>query len=159
MAVEVGQKAPDFTLPDSNNTPQKFSDIAKDKNVVLAFFPGAFTGVCTKEACSLRDSASKLNSSNAQVIGISVDSPFAQKGWAAANNLNFPLLSDFSRKVVNQFGVALPNFAKLEGYTASQRAVFVIDKTGTVRYKQVTPSPGVEPNYDEINQAVAKLPK
>ena len=159
MAIDVGQKAPDFTLPDSNNTPQKFSDLAKGKNVVLAFFPGAFTGVCTKEACSLRDSSSKLNSMNAQVIGISVDSPIAQKAWTAANNLNFPLLSDYSRKVINQFGVALPNFAKLEGYTVAQRAVFVIDKTGTVRYKHVTSGPGVEPNYDEINQAVAKLPK
>jgi peroxiredoxin len=159
MAVDVGQKVPDFTLADTNNTSQKFSDLARGKNVVLAFFPGAFTGVCTKEACSLRDTADKFNSMNAQVIGISVDSPIAQKAWVAANNLNFPLLSDYSRKVINEFGVALPNFAKLEGYTVAQRAVFVIDKTGTVRYKQVTSGPGVEPNYEEIKEAVAKLPK
>ena len=159
MALDIGQKVPDFTLPDGSNTPQKFSDLSKGENVVLAFFPGAFTGVCTKEACAFRDSSDKLNASNAQVIGITVDSPFAQKGWATANNLNFPLLSDYSRKVVNQFGVALINFAKLEGYTASQRAVFVIDKSGTLQYKQVTASPGEELNYEEINQAVAKLPK
>ena len=155
MAVEVGSKAPDFTLHDTALKKRSLSEF-KGKNVVLAIFPGAFTGVCTKTACTLRDSAEKLNSLDTQVVGISVDPPFSQKAWADQNNLNFPMLSDFSRQVVNQYGTALQNFAGMEGYVSSHRAVFVLDKDGVVRYKWVS-APTDEPNYDEINQALAKL--
>lgn len=156
MAAEVGQKAPDFTLFDSAKQPTKLSD-SKGKNVVLAFYPGAFTGVCTTEMCTFRDRFDSLNSMNAQVIGVSVDGIFAQKAFSDANNLNFPLLSDFNRETVEAYGVALPNFAGMEGYTASERAVFVIDKNGVIRFKWVGENPGVEPDYDEVQRQVDAL--
>ena len=156
MAAEVGQKAPDFTLFDSAKQPTKLSD-SKGKNVVLAFYPGAFTGVCTTEMCTFRDRFDSFNSMNAQVLGVSVDGIFAQKAFSDANNLNFPLLSDFNRDTVEAYGVALPNFAGMEGYTASERAVFVIDKNGVIRFKWVGENPGVEPDYDEVQRQVDAL--
>ncbi|MDE0719121.1 MAG: peroxiredoxin [Dehalococcoidia bacterium] len=156
MAAEVGQKAPDFTLFDSAKQPTKLSD-SKGKNVVLAFYPGAFTGVCTTEMCTFRDRFDSLNSMNAQVLGVSVDGIFAQKAFSDANNLNFPLLSDFNRETVEAYGVALPNFAGMEGYTASERAVFVIDKNGVIRFKWIGENPGVEPDYDEVQRQVDAL--
>ena len=156
MAADVGQKAPDFTLYDSGKQETKLSD-SKGKNVVLAFYPGAFTGVCTTEMCTFRDRFDSFNSSNAQVFGISVDGIFAQKAFSDANNLNFPLLSDYNREVVTAYGVALPNFAGMDGYTASQRAVFVIDKEGVIKFKWVGENPGVEPDYDEVQRQVDQL--
>jgi len=156
MAAEVGQKAPDFELFDSAKQPTKLSD-SKGKNVVLAFYPGAFTGVCTTEMCAFRDRFESFNSMNAQVFGISVDGIFAQKAFSDANNLNFPLLSDYGRKTGADYGVALPNFAGMEGYTASERAVFVIDKEGVIQFKWVGENPGVEPDYDEVQRQVDKL--
>ena len=156
MAADVGQKAPDFTLYDSSNQETKLSD-SKGKNVVLAFYPGAFTGVCTTEMCTFRDRFDSFNSMNAQVFGISVDGIFAQKAFSDANNLNFPLLSDYNRETVTAYGVALPNFAGMDGYTASQRAVFVIDKEGVIKFKWVGENPGVEPDYDEVQRQVDQL--
>ena len=156
MAVEVGQKAPDFALFDNDRTKRTLDEF-KGKNVVLAFVPGAFTGVCTTEVCTLRDQMDQFNSMNAQVLGISVDGPFAQKAWSDANNLNFPMLSDFSREATNAYDVALPNLAGLEGYVVSNRAVFVLDGEGVVRYKWIAPSPTNEPDYDEVRAAVAAL--
>lgn len=156
MAVEVGQPAPDFTLYDTDRQQRSLSEF-KGKNVVLAFFPAAFSGVCTKEMCSFRDQSGQFNSMNAQVVGISVDPPGSQKAWAEQNNLQFPLLSDFNRKVVNQYGVAFQNLGGMEGYVAANRAVVVLDKNGVVQYKWVAPNPGTEPNYDEVREAVGKL--
>lgn len=156
MAVEVGQPAPDFTLYDTDRKQRSLSEF-KGKNVVLAFFPGAFTGVCTTEMCTLRDNIDQFNSMNAQVIGITVDPPFAQKAWTDQNKVNYPFLSDFGREVVNQYGLTFANLAGLEGYVAANRAVLVLDKSGVVRYKWVAPNPGTEPNYDEVKQAVSSL--
>ena len=158
MAVEVGQAAPEFSLYDADRNRQSLSDL-KGKNVVLAFYPGAFTGVCTTEMCALRDQMDQFNSLNAQVLGISVDPPFSQKAWADANGLNFPLLSDYTHQVVNLYDVALENLAGMEGYTAANRAVFVVDKDGVVRYKWIAPSPVNEPDYDEIRGALEGLSK
>lgn len=158
MAVEVGQKAPEFSLYDHDRKERKLSEF-QGKNVVVAFFPGAFTGVCTTEMCALRDRAGEFNTLNAQVLGISVDPPFSQKAWSDQNHLNFPILSDFSRQVVNQYGVAWPNLGGVQGYVAANRAVFVLDRSGVVRYKWVAPNPGTAPNYEEINQALSRLPK
>jgi peroxiredoxin len=94
---------------------------------------------------------------NAQVLGISVDPPFSQKVWAENNGLNFPVLSDFNRQAVDLYGVPLQDLAGLEGYVAANRAVFVLDKGGVVRYKWVAPAPGTEPLYDEIKQALERL--
>ena len=156
MAVEVGQAAPGFTLHDADRQQRSLSDY-RGKNVVLAFYPGAFTGVCTTEMCTLRDSMGQFESLNAQVLGISVDGAFAQKVFSDQNNLNFPLLCDYSRQVVEQYGLGLPNFAGMEGYTASQRAVVIVDGEGTVRYSWIAPNPGVEPDYDEVRAALNGL--
>ena len=158
MAAEVGQAAPDFTLYDADRKQRKLSEF-KGKNVVLAFFPGAFTGVCTKEMCTLRDSLAQFNSMNSQVIGISVDPFGSLKAFSDQNKLGFPLLTDFDRQAVKQYDVAFPNLGGVEGYVASKRAIFVLDKGGVIRYKWVGPTPGVEPNYEEVSQAVARLPK
>lgn len=156
MAVQVGSQAPSFTLVDTDKKPRSLHEF-RGKKLVIAFFPGAFTGVCTKEMCALRDSMSKLNELDAQVIGISVDSPFANKGFAERNNLQFPLLSDYTRTAVRTYGVELPNFSGLEGYTVAQRSVFVLDKDGIVRYVWVAENPGIEPNYDELTKAVSSI--
>ena len=158
MAVDVGQRAPDFTLYDADRKQRKLSEF-HGKNVVLAFYPGAFTGVCTKEMCALRDSLTQFNSMNAQVVGISVDPFGALKAFSDQNKLGFPVLSDFNRQVVRQYDVAFQNLGGVEGYVAANRAVFVLDKNGVVRYKWVAPQPVNEPNYEEVKQAVAKLPK
>ncbi len=156
MALKVGAKAPEFTLFDTERKARSLSEF-KGKKTVLAFYPGAFTGVCTKEVCAFRDSLSELNALNAQVVGISVDSPFANKAFAAQNNLQFPLLSDFDRQVVKNYGIELKDFAGLKGYSAAKRSVFVIDSAGVVRYSWVTDDPGVEPKYDEITKAIEAL--
>ena len=155
MTVEVGQQAPNFSLADTERKPRSLSDF-RGKNVVLAFMPGAFTGVCTKEVCAFRDSTARLNGLDTQVIGITVDSPFAQKAWAEQNKLDFLLLSDYERKVVNLYGATLPNLAGLQGYVAASRTVFVVDKFGVVRYKWAG-EPAKEPPYEEITQALSKL--
>lgn len=156
MAAEVGQQAPEFTLYDTDRKERSLNEF-KGQNVVLAFFPGAFTGVCTTEMCTFRDRMEQFNSLNAQVLGISVDGAMSQKAFSDQNNLNFPVLSDFQRKVVNQYDVELPNFGGMEGYVAAQRAVFVLDKGGVVRFKWVAASPGIEPDYDEVKDAVSNL--
>jgi peroxiredoxin len=107
--------------------------------------------------CAFRDSMSRLNELNAQVVGISVDSPFANKGFAERNQLQFPLLSDYARTTIKAYGIELPNFAGLEGYTVAKRSVFILDQDGVVRYAWVSDNPGVEPNYDEVTEALAGL--
>src|SRR5262249_40585328 len=125
--INAGTPAPSFKL--HNTKKEEVSlDSMKGKNVVLLFFPAAFTGVCTKEMCNFRDSLAQFNSLNAQVLGISVDSPFSNGAFAEKNNLNFPLLSDYTRDTVKKYGVALDDFAGMKGYTASRRAVYVLDK-------------------------------
>jgi len=149
MAINIGSKAPEFTLFDTDKKPRSLSEF-KGKNVVLAFYPGAFTGVCTKEFCALRDAMSKFNTLQAQIVGISVDTPFANKGFALHNNLQFPLLSDYSREVSKQYGGVYEDFSGMKGYTASKRAVFVIGSDGVVKYVWISENPGLEPSYDEI---------
>ena len=156
MPVDVGQAAPDFSLYDTDRQQRTLSEF-KGQNVVIAFFPGAFTGVCTTEMCTLRDSLSQFNSMNAQVIGISVDGAMVQKAFSDQNNLGFTVLSDFQRQAVSLYDVSLPNFAGMDGYVAAQRSVFVVDKEGIVKYKWVADSPGNEPNYEEVQRAVGQL--
>jgi glutaredoxin-dependent peroxiredoxin len=153
MAINVGNKAPEFTLFDSDKKPRSLSEF-RGKKTVLAFYPGAFTGVCTKELCTFRDAMSNFNNLHAQVVGISVDSPFANKAFAMQNNLQFPLLSDYTREVCKQYGGVHEDFAGLKGYTASKRAVFIVDANGSVKYAWVSENPGIEPDYDAISQAL-----
>jgi peroxiredoxin len=156
MPPTVGSKAPDFTAYDFDKKPRSLSEFLS-KKTVLAFFPGAFTGVCTKEMCTFRDSLSKLNGLNAQVVAVSVDSPFANKGFATANNLTFPILSDYSREAIKKFDILLNNFAGLNGYVVAKRSVFVLDKDGVVKYTWVSEDPGKEPPYDEVMKALSSF--
>lgn len=156
MSAEVGQKAPQFTLVNTDLKATSLSDFA-GKNVVLAFYPAAFTGVCQKELCTFRDALNDFTSARTAVVGVSVDSPFANKEFAAKNGLNFPLLSDITRDVIKQYDVVFNDLAGVKGFTVAKRAVFVIDRQGTIRYKWVAPEPKVEPNYAEVTAAVKKL--
>jgi glutaredoxin-dependent peroxiredoxin len=156
MAVNVGDKAPDFTLFDTEKKNRSLNEFF-GKKTVLAFFPGAFTGVCTKEMCALRDSMTRFNELDAQIIGISVDGPFANKAFASQNNLQFPILSDFAKATIQAYGIVHDGFAGLTGYVASKRSVFVLDKGGVVRYAWVSDNPGVEPNYEEVAKALAAI--
>lgn len=156
MALTVGSKAPDFSLLDTEKKPRSLKEFL-GKKLVLAFYPGAFTGVCTKEMCSLRDSLSRFNEMNAQVVGVSVDSPFANKAFALQNNLQFPLLSDHTRSVSRQYAGVYEDFSGITGYAAAKRAVFILDKDGVVRYTWVTENPGVEPNYADVASALAPV--
>ena len=156
MAITVGQSAPDFTLHETPQQQRSLSDY-RGRNVVLAFFPGAFTGVCTTEMCALRDRIDQFSSMNAEVIGITVDPLFAQAAWKAANNVEYTFLSDYNREVVNAYDVALPGLAGMQGYVAAKRAVTIVDAQGVVRYHWVSESPGVEPDYEEVRAAVAAL--
>ena len=152
--VEVGQKIPDIELYDTERSAVKLSSY-KGKPVVLLFYPGAFTGTCTKEMCTFRDSMSKYNGMN--VLGISVDAPFANKAFKSENNINFPLLCDFNRDAVKAFNNYHENFAGLKGYTASKRAVYVLDGDQVVRFKWVTDNPGVEPDYATVSSEADKV--
>lgn len=156
MAADVGQTAPQFTLVNTDLKTMSLADFG-GKNVVLAFYPAAFTGVCQKELCTFRDGLNDFSSANTAVLGVSVDSPFANKEFAAKNGLNFPLLSDINREVIKQYDVLFNDLAGVKGFTVAKRAVFVIDRGGVIRYKWVAPEPKVEPNYAEVTAAVKKL--
>jgi peroxiredoxin len=155
MGVEVGQQAPDFTL--LNTEREKVSlESLRGKPVILAFFPLAFSPVCTEEMCTFRDSLGELNSANAQVVGLSVDSPFALKAFATAEGLQFPLLSDFNKETSRAYGVLNENLlGAFQG--VANRAVFVIDKNGRVAHRWVSEDPRVQPNYAEIKSLVRTL--
>lgn len=156
MPVEVGQRVPDVPLVNAERKPVTLTALL-GQPTVLAFFPGAFTGVCTREACTLRDGLARFSDLGAQVVGISIDSPFAQKAFADAHNLNFPLVSDFNRHAVRAFGIEDPNFAGGQLPGVAKRSVFVVDRDGIVRYRWVSDNPGVEPNYDEVAEAVKQI--
>jgi len=155
MAVDVGTKAPDFTLPDQDRKPVKLSEETVKGPVVLAFFPAAFSGVCTKEMCTFRDSMSELNKVSAQVLGVSVDTFFALKAWGDAEKLNFSLLSDFNKDVIRQYGVFNEDMIGLKGI--AKRSVFVIDRSGVVRHREVLEDARNEPDYGKVKQALAGL--
>jgi len=154
MALKKGDKAPEFTLYDTERKERSLSEFL-GKKTVLAFYPGAFTGACTNEMCSFRDAMGAFETMNAQVVGISVDSPFANGGFRNVNKLNFPLLSDFDRKVSTQYTGLYDNFGHVNGYTASRRTVILLDEKGVVTYVWSTDNPGQEPDYAEIRSALA----
>ena len=156
-AVKVGDKVPDFTLPDTDLKPRILREFL-GKKTVLAFFVGAFTSVCTKEMCAFRDSMARLIDLKAQIVGIAVTDPFSNKAFAEKNKLTFPILSDYKREVVRTYGIELPNFAGLKDYTTAKRAVFILDEGGIVRYVWITDNPAVEPNYSEIEAFLEKMP-
>ncbi len=155
--VEIGESVPKIKLVDTEFNQVSLPKASKGKAAVIAFFPGAFTGVCTKEMCTFRDGMAQFNAINANLYAISVDGPFANKVFKENNNLNFTLLSDYKRKAIKKFGVILQDFAHLKGYTAAKRSVFVMDSKGIVKYKWVSDDPTVEPNYAEVQAALQSI--
>jgi peroxiredoxin len=154
MALDVGSNAPDFTLPNQDREPVRLS-AQRGRPIVLAFFPAAFSSVCTAELCTFRDSLAKLNRANAQVYGISVDTFFALKAFQDAERLTFPLLSDFNKQVIREYGVYNDDMIGLKGI--AKRAVFVIDRNGVVQHRQVLEDARNEPDYARVLEAVAAL--
>ena len=156
MQVNVGQRAPEFHLFDQEKILRSLSDFTGRKTV-LCFFPGAFTTVCTKEMCTLRDSNQSFLDLGARVVGISVNDPFTNKAFVQANNLPFSILSDYARATVLTYGVHHNDFAGLSGYTVAKRSVFILDDQAIVRYKWVSEEPSTEPDYHEILGQSAEL--
>ena len=154
MSVDVGSKAPDFTLTNEERQPVTLSQ-QRGKPVVLAFFPAAFSSVCQKELCTFRDSMARLNDAKAQVYGISIDTFFTLKAFHDAQNLTFPLLSDFNKEVIREYGVFNPDMIGLKGI--AKRAVFVLDRDGIVRHKEVLEDARNEPNYEAVFAALTKM--
>lgn len=154
--IKVGDKAPDFALPDVNLKQRSLSEFL-GKKTVLAFFVGAFTSTCTKEMCAFRDSMARLTNLKAQVIGVSVSDPFSSKEFTEKNRLPFPILSDYKREVIKKYGLEFPDFAGLNGYTVAKRSIFILDEKGIVRYVWVSENPSVEPNYQEIQNALVQI--
>jgi len=155
MSVDVGAKAPDFTLHNQNREDVTLSQELKKGPVVLAFFPAAFSGTCQQEMCTFRDSAADLNKVKAQVLGISTDTFFALKAWGDQQKLNFPLLNDFNKEVIPKYGVLNPDMIGMKNI--AKRAVFVIDQHGVVRHREVLEDARNEPNYDNVKKALASL--
>jgi peroxiredoxin len=155
MAVEVGAKAPDFTLHNQDHELVTLSEVLKKGPVVLAFLPGAFSGTCTAEMCNFRDAEADLNKLSAQVLGVSVDTFFTLKAWSDAHKFKFPLLSDFNKEVTPQYGVLNPDMIGLKNI--AKRAVFVIDRAGVVRHREVVEDARNEPDYGKVKQALAGL--
>ena len=148
-SIEIGMEAPDFELPDIDMKTHKLSDY-RGKKLVLAFFPAAESPVCTLEMCSFRDSLKDLMEIGAQVVGISVDGPFANKIFSQNRQLNFPLLSDYKRETISKYGIVMKDLGNLKDYNAAKRSIFIIDTNGIILYKWVSDNPLIEPNYEEI---------
>lgn len=155
MSATVGQKAPNFELPDQDKNMVKLESF-KGKNVVLLFFPAAFTGVCTKEMCQSRDELSFYNGMNAVVLGISVDMPFTLAKFKELNQLNFPLLSDFNKEAITAYGCKYDTWvANLHG--VAKRSSFVIDKEGTIQFAQILETAGDYPDFAGIKKTLESL--
>lgn len=155
MKIQVGQQAPDITLHDTEKKPVSLSE-QKGNNVLLLFFPLAFTSTCTKELCSIRDNISMYNNVNAKVFGISVDSPQTLARFKEDQHLNFSLLSDFNKEASTAFGCLYEVFSGwMKG--VSKRSAFIVDKNGVVKYAEVLENAGALPNFEAINKILTSL--
>jgi len=158
MPLKVGDKAPDFEALDTDLKPVRLSEVlARGRYVVLLFFPGAFTSVCTKELCTFRDNMAKLAKANAEIIAVSVDSPFSLKEFKEKNRLPFTLVSDFNRQIIALYDVVLPKLLHFPLYYLAKRAVYIIAPDGTIKYVWYSDNPLDEPPYDEVIETVNKL--
>jgi glutaredoxin-dependent peroxiredoxin len=158
MAISVGTKAPDFTLKSKQASGLVDVQLSKNfgkKNTVLLFFPAAFTSVCTNEMCEISSGLNAYTGLNAEVIGVSVDSPFAQEAWAQKEKIGIPLASDLNKEVIKKYDVVFPMLAGI-GDTAA-RAAFVIDKQGVIQYSEQTPTPKDLPNFAKVKETLGKL--
>ena len=158
MAIPVGSKAPDFSLKSkqaSGLTDVKLSNNFGKKNTVVLFFPLAFTSVCTKEMCDITAGLNAYESLNTEVIGVSVDSPFAQEAWAQKEKINITLASDLNKETAKAYGTLLPDLLGLGAVSA--RAAFVVDKNGVIQYSEQTPTPKDLPNFNAIRDTLSNL--
>ncbi len=155
MSIQVGQLAPDFTLFNTEKNKVSLNDF-KGKNVIVLFFPLAFTGVCTNEMCSMRDNMATYNSLDAEVIGISVDSLFVLDRFKKENNLEFNLLSDFNKETATAYGCLYDTFV-FDMHGVSKRSAFVINKEGMIAYAEVLESAGDLPNFEAIQECLKGL--
>ena len=155
MILKKGDKAPNFTLVSSDKSEVSLKDY-EGKNVVVLFFPLAFTGVCTAELCSMRDDIATYNNMNTDILAISVDSPFSLGKFKEEQSLNFPLLSDFNKEVSRAYGALYEDFVLgLKG--VSKRSAFVVDKNGTIRYAEVLENAGELPNFAAVRETLNNL--
>lgn len=153
----VNNLAPNFTLKNTKKENVSLSDY-KGKTVVLAFYPGAFTGVCDTEMCKLKEDMEVFNEMDTTILGISVDSPWANAAFAEKYDLNFDLLSDLDRTATKDYDVLFEGLGGIEGYSCSNRAVFIVDAEGTIKYRWVAePNPGVEPDYNEVKEFIKSI--
>ena len=155
MALAVGSKAPDFKLFNTEKKEVTLSDF-KGHNLVIHFFPAAFTGVCTAQLCNSRDELTFYTDLNVAVVGVSVDMPFSLSAFKAKLNLNFDLLSDFNKEMIKAYDMVQENFSVgLKG--VARRGVILVDKQGIIRYVEVTPGTGDQINFDALKEAASKL--
>ena len=154
--VKIGDAAPAFTLKTTDKSDVSLSDYL-GQNVILAFYPGAFTGVCDKEMCSFQDNIGRLNEAGCVVLGISVDSPWANAEFARKYDLGFPLLSDLDRKVIESYDASFVGLGGIEGYVCANRVVVIVDSEGVIQYRWNAENPGVEPDYDAIIEHVSSM--
>jgi len=157
VALRLGQKVPEFALPDTDQKTRSLAELTKQGPVVLAFFPFAFSGVCDKEMCTFRDGFGTLQEAGAQLVGISVDSSYSLKAFAQTYNLQFPLLSDFNKKTVKLYGVLQDPWVGMGYKGVAKRAVMVVDQQRRLRYRWITEAPAEEPPYAEVVKATQKL--
>lgn len=157
MALSVGEKAPDFTLYNSEKTKVNLSDFAGSKNVLLLFFPMAFTGVCTKELCQVRDDINKYQNDSTEVLGISVDSVFTLDKFKTEQQYNYSLLSDFNKEVSNAYASIHESFTDMDMKGVSKRSAFVIDRNGILQYVEVLDNPGAMPDFEAIDRKLAEI--
>lgn len=155
MSLQPGAKAPSFTLPAFDKQMVSLEDF-RGKNVVLIFFPAAFSGVCTAEMCAMRDDISAYQNLDAQILAISVDLPYSLGKFREEQNLNFPLLSDFNKEVSKAYGAMYENWI-LGLHGVSKRSAFVIDKEGIVRYAEVLDNAGELPNFEAVRNVLGEL--
>lgn len=163
MSIQVGDKAPDFTLVTKTAEGPalvKLSELVGTANLVLLFVPMAFTGVCTKEFCDISAGIKDYEALDAKVLGISGDNPFAQAAWAEKEGITIPLLSDYEHAVAKAYGVAYEQFLPSKNLIMGgvpKRSAFVVDKAGIVRYAEVKESPGDLPDFDAVKAALKAL--
>ncbi|MBP9099120.1 MAG: redoxin domain-containing protein [Ferruginibacter sp.] len=157
MALKTGDKAPDFSLFSSSKDKINLQDYTGKKNVLLLFFPQAFTGVCTKELCAVRDDLKDYEKVNAQVLGISVDSVFTLAKYTSEQQYNFPLLSDFNKEVSTRYDTIYASFTDMDMKGVSKRSAFIIDKQGIIQYAEVLESAGDIPDFATINEILQRL--
>ena len=157
MSIQIGQQAPDFSLFSSSKEKVTLSDFNGKKNVLILFFPQAFTGVCTTELCSVRDDIANYSNANAEILAISVDSIFTLAKFKELQQLNFTMLSDFNKEVSTSYHSIYDSFTDMNMKGVSKRSAFIVDKAGIVQYAEVLESAGDIPNFAAINEALANL--